>query len=139
MKVVINVCFGVYSLSPAGVRRLAELKGKKCYFFRNDYSSGKYVLAPLKDEEIENKPSMFFSAFTVPYPPSDAEYHEHYIDTRPEPRNDPDLVRVVEELGDKANGDCAKLRVVEIPDGTDFEIQEYDGNEHIAERHNTWS
>jgi hypothetical protein len=29
--------------------------------------------------------------------------------------------------------------VVEIPDGTDYEISEYDGNEHIAEKHRTWA
>jgi hypothetical protein len=53
-------------------------------------------------------------------------------------RADPDLVAAVETLGAKANGSCAKLKVVEIPDGTDYEISEYDGNEHIAERHRTW-
>jgi hypothetical protein len=45
----------------------------------------------------------------------------------------------VEELGDKASGQFAELVVVEIPDGVDYEIDEYDGNEHIAEKHRTWS
>ena len=47
-------------------------------------------------------------------------------------RNDPDLVKVVETLGKDANGDCAKLRVVEIPDNaTDWEYDDYDGMESI--------
>ena len=53
-------------------------------------------------------------------------------------RTDPKLIQVVEELGDAANGQCAKLEIVEIPDGTDYEIEEHGGNEHIAEKHRTW-
>lgn len=49
-------------------------------------------------------------------------------------RSDPDLVRIVEKLGDEANGAHAKLVVVEIPDDVqDWRIDEYDGWEHIAE------
>jgi len=33
----------------------------------------------------------------------------------------------------------ADLKIVEIPDGTNYEIDEYDGNEHVAEVHRTWS
>lgn len=54
-------------------------------------------------------------------------------------RDHPLLVRVVEELGSKtASGEYGALKVVEIPDGTDWQIQEYDGSEHIAEKHQTW-
>ena len=53
-------------------------------------------------------------------------------------RNDPVLVKVVEELGSKSFGFAANLKIVEIPDDVDFVIQEYDGSEHIAEAHRTW-
>jgi hypothetical protein len=55
-----------------------------------------------------------------------------------ENRTCPALVKVVEELGSAANGTFAKLSVVEIPDDVEFEISEYDGNEHVAEKHRTW-
>ena len=55
------------------------------------------------------------------------------------PRDDLVLVWVVEHLGLKANGDYAELKVVEIPEGVDWFISDYDGIEHIAERHRTWS
>lgn len=47
-------------------------------------------------------------------------------------RYDPDLVKVVETLGKDANGDCAKLHVVEIPNNaSDWELSDYDGIESI--------
>lgn len=53
-------------------------------------------------------------------------------------RNDEALVNVVEKLGVAANGFCASLKIVEIPDGVEWEIQEYDGFEWVAEKHRTW-
>jgi len=53
-------------------------------------------------------------------------------------RNDPDLVQIVESLGNLASGWAAELKVVEIPDDVEWQIEEYDGSEHIAEKHRTW-
>ena len=55
------------------------------------------------------------------------------------PRDDPVLVSVVRELGDRANGNFAELKVVEIPASVDWQIDEYDGREWIAEVHRTWN
>jgi hypothetical protein len=152
VKVVINKCFGGFGLSSAGIRRLAELKGRKCFFFKHDLRTRKFEPASGTEESI------FVTAFDIPNPgdvllrakewrdmsqsereASNALYAKHNLDCRPEVRHDPDLVRVVEELGERASGRYASLKVVEIPDGTEYEISEYDGHEHIAEKHNTWS
>ena len=53
-------------------------------------------------------------------------------------RADPQLVAVVEKLGDDANGNHARLRVVDVPDGVNWRIEEYDGREKIAEEHRIW-
>lgn len=53
-------------------------------------------------------------------------------------RDDPVLVKIVEDLGAEANGSYAKLKVVEIPDDVDWIIEEYDGKEQVAEKHRTW-
>ena len=53
-------------------------------------------------------------------------------------RADPKLVECVETLGERANGMCADLEVLDIPDDVEWEIQEYDGREWIAEKHRTW-
>ena len=52
-------------------------------------------------------------------------------------RANPDLVAVVEKLGKAANGNFAELKVVDIPDGIDYRIEDYDGIEWIAEGR-TW-
>lgn len=54
------------------------------------------------------------------------------------PRDDADLVSIVETMGVDANTWASELAVVEIPDGVDWYIEEYDGLEWIAERHRTW-
>lgn len=54
------------------------------------------------------------------------------------PRDDADLVAVVEELGDRANGNYAELKVLSVPDGVEWFVEEYDGMEHVAEVHRTW-
>jgi hypothetical protein len=48
------------------------------------------------------------------------------------------LIQVVEELGEKASGRFADLKVVEIPDDVEWQIDEYDGLEWVSERHRTW-
>jgi hypothetical protein len=46
-------------------------------------------------------------------------------------RHDPLLVQVVEELGKAANDTYSDLRIVELPSGTKYRIDEYDGNETV--------
>ena len=53
-------------------------------------------------------------------------------------RADAKLVECVETLGEEADGRFAKLKVVEIPDDVEWEIDEYDGLESIHEIHRVW-
>lgn len=54
-------------------------------------------------------------------------------------RSDKRLVDAVEKVGEeKASGELAELRVVEIPDDVEWEIDEYDGIESIHEKHRSW-
>lgn len=66
-------------------------------------------------------------------------YEKHCIDSSPE-RTDVTLIKTVEELGSEAaSGSCAKLKVIEIPDGIQWEIEEYDGFESVHEKHASWA
>ena len=55
------------------------------------------------------------------------------------PRDCPHLVAMVEEGGTDVDGIYSELKVVDVPDDVNWFIEEYDGMEHVAERHRTWS
>ena len=55
------------------------------------------------------------------------------------PRDDPILVSIVESMGGSCNGTFSELKVIEIPDDVEWQIDEYDGLEWVAEIHRTWS
>jgi hypothetical protein len=54
-------------------------------------------------------------------------------------RDDPILVDVVRQLGSKADGRFAKLKIVEVPAGVKWNVADYDGVEWVEEVHRTWS
>jgi hypothetical protein len=45
---------------------------------------------------------------------------------------------VVEEMGENVNTRFSELKVVEIPNDVEWQIEEYDGAEWVAEKHRTW-
>ena len=132
MKVVINNDYGGFSLSYEGVKRYAELCGFNVYPFVTDFSTHTSTPWDTKGEE-----PLFLSYSKTPL--IDGKHNnEDYFSERNIERDDPNLVKVVEELGEKANGRCASLTIVEIPDGIKWQIEEYDGSEWISEKHRTW-
>jgi hypothetical protein len=55
-------------------------------------------------------------------------------------RDDPILLQVIDQMGvSECEGNFSRLKIVEIPDGVEWEIAEHDGKEHVAECHRTWS
>ena len=65
-------------------------------------------------------------------------FYSHFIEDNIAGRSDKILLQVIEELGAEANGDCASLGVVEIPDGVHAYIDDYDGIETVREHHESW-
>jgi hypothetical protein len=109
MKVVINKVHGGFGLSKKAMLRYAKLKGIKLTILEGEF---------------------FYTYLTK----EGRELYDRNI-----PRDDPALVQTVEELGSKADGHFAKLKVVKIPDDVVWYVEEYDGVEWIAEKHRTWS
>lgn len=101
-KIVYNDCFGGFGLSKKAVERYFQLKGWGLVV-REEYGWVHYC---------QDNGEHF-------YPPDDIE------------RDDPILVQVVEELGEEANDSSSKLAIRELPSGTKYRINEYDGNESI--------
>lgn len=114
MKVVINSGYGAFGLSDEAHILYAKLKGYN--LIKADcFGYQTFFKNEVKDENLVD---------------------DWNID-----RNDPDLVEVVETLGEKAGqGKYIKLKVVEIPDDVEWYIdnREQGGGEFIAEEHRTW-
>jgi hypothetical protein len=53
-------------------------------------------------------------------------------------RTDKDLIDILKTMGKKAHGSLSLLKIVEIPDGINYEIDDYDGVESIHEIHRSW-
>ena len=53
-------------------------------------------------------------------------------------RTDPILISIIEELGSSADGTYSELMIVDIPDDVEWQIDEYDGIEWVAEKHRVW-
>ena len=90
------------------------------------------------DEENNN---LFITAFSIPNPNEiDKEkLWDYHLDNRLDDRTDPLLIQAIEEIGEgESSGSCAQLKIIEIPDGMKYEIEEYDGIEWVAEEHQTW-
>jgi hypothetical protein len=135
-EVVINACFGGFGLSHDAVMALAARKGIKLYV-----ETAPNGLVPYHYFTV---PPERYHALQAEIEKSNGDYKQlnemnWYFSEREIARDDPDLVAVVRELGAKANSRFADLRVVEVPDDVEWEIAEYDGSEHVAEKHRTWS
>ena len=135
MKIVINACYGGFGLSEAGMQEYARRKGVTLYPEKKTVHTVYWTVPPEDRPREIGDWSETTKEERVAY---NQAYSRCTIYDREFERNDPHLVATVEALGEKANGMCAKLEVVEIPDDVEWEIQEYDGNEHVAERHRTW-
>lgn len=133
MKIVINVCHGGFDLSHKAVMRYAELKGIKLYPFIDE--SYKKIYG---EKATVDNPRVLIHYTISPVKEESEMIDEIYFSPRDIPRDNSCLIKVIEELGEEANGLCAKLKIVEIPDDVKWEIEEYDGVEWISEAHRKW-
>ena len=98
-KIVINTSYDQFCVSHAAFLRLREMGQPEAL---SEMDQGAYWPAAASPHE----PSLNQCGMLVP-------------------RNDYRLVRVVEELGSEANGHCAALKVVTIPDDVEWETAKW--------------
>jgi len=107
MKVLVNECYGGYGISLEAEELYLKKKKISYELLEESYGRGLYEI--------------------------DGEDEETYLELS---RTDEVLVQVVEEIGsERASGPHAQLAIVEVPDGCQYDIHEYDGAEYI---NSTW-
>ena len=100
---------------------------KKAKYLYLDLAGIAYTEGPQQDRHTENL-----------YGPSIIVNNQVWSD-RDIARDDPILVSVIRQLGRAADGNYAKLKIVEVPANVKWRIAEYDGMEWVEEVHRTWN
>ena len=110
MKIVLNKCYGGFQLSDKAILWLEENKGWK-----------------LDKEFVKLSSSWALSNRTLM---AKADTEELRINL--------DVIECVEILKEESHTRLSELRVVEIPDNANWEIDEYDGIERVREVSEVW-
>lgn len=104
MKVLINDCYGGYGISTLALSMYGE---------RLSSSLGSFVVEDEYTPRLLLADGSRISCFDIP-------------------RNNPVLIKIFEEIGSEDfSGMCADVKLVEVPDGFKYSIDEYDGLEYI--------
>lgn len=143
MKIAVNKCWGGFSLSKEAQALYMEMKygvDNVHYYTLDNYSGKKsnkedfikqgdaddiYITTTDCGEEFDD-----YSSLNI-------DWFEEYNDSI-EFRSDPVLIKVLEELGDDANGHSAAIEIVDVPDDANVYIDNYDGLETVREKHRRW-
>lgn len=149
MKVVINNCWcGGFRISPKAWKLYCDKKGYDIYFYgshvgfyEDDVDRSGYQKINIFDDNINiyNYCIKMINEDTDDMALVQDSVYEEYNETQL-CRHDPILIETIEELGiDVASGYECELKILEIPDGIDYDIYEYMGAETIHEKHRVWS
>ncbi|MBQ2641337.1 MAG: hypothetical protein IJG15_04995 [Lachnospiraceae bacterium] len=134
MKVILNKCYGGFRPSHEAYRFYCEKKGLGLYA---------YQLGPdLRYHRAKDLDSAFTTYFTkdmgdVVNGSREVVWDDHLCLDETY-REDPALIAAVETLGPAASSYVSKLVVVEIPDGMEYVIDDYDGVETLHQRVEEW-
>lgn len=104
-KIAYNACYGGFSLSNEAILLARQISGDP-----------KWGDAVLKGEAYGDGSIC------------NSDWDSHHVDV---PRTDPTLIKVIEQLGEKAGGMCSNLKIANLPEGTRYRIVEYDGFESV--------
>tara|TARA_Y100000034_G_scaffold121644_2_gene166140 strand:+ start:3797 stop:4420 length:624 start_codon:yes stop_codon:yes gene_type:complete len=137
-KVVINDAIGGFSLSKWAVKQLYD-QGSE-FIEVNPYGDPN---DPIIFHQHYNRSE--YMKTTVTHADKDgvkvelADRYRWCLLDEKQPRMCPLLVKLVEEHGERANGECAELKIVEVPSNVNWHISEAEtGAEWIAENHRRW-
>lgn len=126
VRVVYNACYGGFNLSKEACQRYWDIKGQQVWIEDEKFGMFTVWLTPPKERVKKKNWNSMSQDERIAY---NRAHSEQTWYNRNVERHDPVLVQVVEELGDKANGKYAKLRIAEVSGA--YRIDEYDGFESV--------
>ncbi len=148
MRVVVNRKYGGFGISDEAILKLIEMKspliheqtlkehfGNKADIEKelNESYSGKKRWVPFKNGFIHDQMTGGYCLIK-----GKTVYAFNPWGDRKILRTHPDLIKVVEQMGEKSWGWAARLVIVDIPDGIEWDIDDYDGMETVEEAHRSW-
>ena len=141
MKIVLNGCYGGFSLSYEAMVLYWHARCRDLYFYRDisaydGYSKvQKYErisLADIQNQTQFNPLTGYIYCTTEDQGEYIFNFPENVVSDRDIDRTDPILISVVETMGPKAaSGRFDALYIEEIPNVTQYKIDEYDGIEEL--------
>ena len=124
---MINKCYGGFSLSFEAFIAFLKRKdpNRQLYYYDLDVKNRCYRATKSSDINTIVMDKDMGNEFNI----LSSEVHSHILSQWDIKRDDPDLVAIVEEFGDKVNGRYAKLDIEEV--NGQYRIMNYDGLEWI--------
>ena len=139
-EIVINACYGGFSLSKEAESELAKLQGKQVFWYMQTKYEHTGGINEYQRVDIHHKGHFYYSLSrdlgeTINDIPDGEDV---WFPSREIARDNVNLIAIVKKLGSRADGSCAKLKIVKIPDDVKWVIDEYDGYESVEEDHRSW-
>jgi hypothetical protein len=153
MKVIINKCYGGYGFDPFTIQKYADAKNVKLYWYERDYGNScvfpreRFVKTTI--EKINADESLHMGYYSMIK--DMGEYlvfdwnKEDYDDVlgkylfkfpeESESRTDSVLIEIIEKYGKLNTHGCHNPQVIEIPDGVEWTVNDYDGMETLVEKY----
>lgn len=142
-KIVIMTNSTFLSLSPKAIRMYLCLCGKECFFYNTKVGIDDKVCL-FKTDNPTNDSLACFLDFGDNFVLNDDNTDFIFWDLDTIERDDKNLIKVVEELGDesiyKERKEEYGLKIVEIPDDVKWYVGEYEmcNREYVGEHARTW-
>lgn len=142
-RIVVNRCYGGFGLSLKAQEEYLKSIGKEAHFYiTSKYKHRDGVEEHKKFDPDNDEMPLITHVLTKDFGETFGEYgkeqNDNYFYDDEIKRDDPKLIEIVERLGTEADGNFAKLSIVEIPDGVKWVIDSYDGMESVEEAHRSW-
>lgn len=140
MKIVLNGCYGGFGLSYEAMVLYWHAKNREVFFYTDistyHNTSDRYTKVH-KYKRVtlpEIRSSQYYMIYCTTIDQGELIDHfpENVVNLNDLDRTDPILISVVETMGSEAaSGRFAKLYIEEIPNGTQYKIDNYDGIEEL--------